>query len=136
MKVYQIYFSLFLFLISSLNFAFSQEITFSPSDSARTYHIITLKDGTVLKGKIIMQEKKSIQFQDEIIGNITFRTKDVVSMEKVEPQDYYLITMMNGTTLQGKIVNKKENEIAVETANIGIVKIDVNKIKTIQIFNI
>src|SRR5690349_10815280 len=115
-----------------LNISISQEITFSLSDSLRSYHIVTLNDGTVLKGKIIMQQRQSVQFQDEMIGNITFRTKDVSSMEKVDPQDCYLITLMNGTTLQGKIINRKENEITVETVNLGILKIDVNKVKTIK----
>jgi len=86
----------------------------------------------VLKGKILLQERKTIEFQDEMIGKISFRTKDVSSMEKVEPQEYYLITMMNGTTLQGKIVNKKEKEIVLETSNIGRVNLDVSKIKTIK----
>jgi hypothetical protein len=126
----------FLLFLWSYSFScFSQEVAFTPSDSSHTYHIITLKDGTVLKGKIIRQEKKSVLFQDEMIGSVTFRTKDVSSMEKVEPQDYYLITMMNGTTLQGKIINKKENEISVETANIGVVTVDVSKIKTIKEIN-
>jgi len=114
------------------NFTLSQEITFSPSDTLSFYHIITLKDGTVLKGKIMMQERQTIQFQDEMIGNLTFRTKNVSSMEKVEPQEHYLITMMNGTALHGKIINRKENEITVETANLGIVYVDMNKIKTIK----
>lgn len=114
---------------------FSQEIAFSASDSLRSYHIITLNDGTVLKGKIILQERKTIQFQDEMIGNITFRTKDICSMEKADPQEYYLITMMNGTALQGKIVNRKENEILLETASLGRIAIDISKIKTIKSIN-
>lgn len=130
-KHYLLTFLLALFL----NFCFAQQVTFSPADSIRSYHIITLKDGTVLKGKIINQERKTIQFQDEMIGNVTFRTKDVSSMEKVEPQDYYLILMMNGTTLQGKIVNRTEKEIVVETANIGRINVDVSKIKTIKEIN-
>ncbi len=128
-------FIVFLFLFFVSNYCSSQQIAFSPSDSSHTYHIITLKDGTVLKGKIIKQEKKSVLFQDEIIGNVTFRTKDVSSMEKVEPQDHYLITMMNGTTLQGKIVNRTEKEILVETSNIGRINVDVSKIKTIKEIN-
>ena len=122
-----------LFFISQ--HCFSQQVAFSPSDSLHNYHIITLKDGTVLKGKIIKQERKEVQFQDELLGNITFRTKDVSSMEKVEPQDYYLITMMNGTSVQGKIINRKEKEILVETTTIGTVAIDISEIKTIKNIN-
>lgn len=112
--------------------SFSQDISFSASDSLRSYHIITLKDGTVLKGKIVVQDKKAIRFQDEMIGTITFRTKDVSSMEKVESQEYYLVTMMNGTTLQGKIVNRTDKDIIMETANIGRVNADISKIRTIK----
>ncbi|MBI4931533.1 MAG: hypothetical protein HY841_12260 [Bacteroidetes bacterium] len=128
------YLSAFLFIFFSLN-CFSQETLFSPTDTMPSYHIVTLKDGTVLKGKILNQGKRTIQFQDEMLGSITFRAKEVVSMEKVEPQDYYLITLMNGTTLQGKIVNRKEKEIVVETASIGDVAVDLSKIKTIKSIN-
>lgn len=124
---------IFLFFASFRGAA--QEIIFSVSDSLQSYHIVTLKDGTVLKGKIVNQNKRAIQFQDEIIGTITFRTKDVSSMEKVDPQDYYLITLMNGTTIQGKIVNRQDNLLIVETSNIGRVNVDVNKIKTIKSIN-
>lgn len=122
--------TLFIFLLNLS--CLSQEIVFSLSDSLHPYHIITLNDGTVLKGKILSQEKKTIQFQDEIIGALTFRTKDVISMEKIEPQDYYLVTMMNGTALQGKIVNKQETEITLETSSLGRISVDAGKIKTIK----
>jgi hypothetical protein len=129
------YFLLLFSFALLVSYSFSQDVSFSSSDTLRSYHIITLKDGTVLKGKIIVQDKKAIQFQDEMVGNITFRTRDVSSMEKVEPQDYYLVTMMNGTTLQGKIVNKTEKEIIMETSNIGRINVDVSKIKTIKSIN-
>ena len=122
---------IFIFLLTSA-FCNSQEVAFYALDSLHSYHIVTLKDGTVLKGKIIKQEKRRIEFQDEMIGNISFRAKQVSSIEKVEPQDHYLITMMNGTILQGKIISKNEKEIIVETSNIGNVTVDVNKIKTIK----
>ena len=109
-----------------------QEISFSPSDSLKSYHIVTLKDGTVLKGKVMKHENRRIDFQDELLGNVNFRAKEVASMEKVEPQDFYLITLMNGTTLQGKILNHKEKEIEVETSTIGTIVVELSKIKTIK----
>lgn len=121
-----------LFCLLLVRSAFSQDIAFSAADTLRSYHIITLKDGTVLKGKILVQERKAIQFQDEMIGAITFHTKDVSSMEKVEPQEYYLVTMMNGTTVQGKIVNRTEKDIIMESTSIGRVHVDISKIKTIK----
>lgn len=124
-----------LYLICISFSCFSQQTEFIPADSLRSYHIVTLKDGTVLKGKILVQERKSIQFQDEIIGKVTFRTKDVTSLEKVEPQEYYLVTLMNGTTIQGKIVDRKENELIMETANIGRITVDASKIKNIKSIN-
>ncbi len=128
---------IFLVLIGTLlsKSSFTQEVAFSPTDSLHTYHIVTMKDGSVLKGKIIRQDRKTIQFQDEIIGNVTFRTKDVSSMEHVEPQEYYLITLMNGSSVQGKILNRKEKEILVETTSIGTITIDVSKIKIIKNIN-
>ena len=127
------YYFVFTFLIPFSYLSFSQEVSFSALDSLRaSYHIVTLKDGTVLKGKVLKEEHKRIDFQDELIGNVSFREKEVASMEKVEPQEHYLIILMNGTTLQGKIVNRKEKEIVVETANIGNVTVDLSKIKTIK----
>ena len=126
------FFLYFILLIITTSCCISQEISFSPLDSLHSYHIITLKDGTVLKGKLIKKEKRRIEFQDEIIGNTTFPAKEVSSMEKVEPQDHYLITLMNGTVLQGKIISRKENEIIIETSSIGNVTLDISKIKTIK----
>jgi hypothetical protein len=112
--------------------ALSQEKEKPPLDSLNAYHIITLKDGSILKGKITSRENQSIRFQDELIGNITFRTREVSSIELVNPQEYYLITMVNGTALQGKIVNKNNNELSIQTANIGVVNIEISRIKIIQ----
>ncbi len=110
----------------------AQEVQFTPTDTIRFYHIVTLNDGTVLKGKILHQEKKTIEFQDEMLGNVTFRSKDVSSMEKIDPQDYYLITLMNETKLQGKIILRKEQELDIETSSLGRVKINISKIKYIK----
>ena len=122
----------FLFFAFVSAHCFSQEVAFYAMDSLHSYHIVTLKDGTVLKGRIIKQEKKRIDFQDELVGNVSFRAKEVASMEKVEPQDFYLITLMNGTSLQGKIINRKEKEIDVETTTLGTVTVDLSKIKNIK----
>ena len=122
----------FFFLLLHLP-GFSQETTFPALDSVHSsYHIVTLKDGTVLKGKLVKQERRTIQFEDEMIGKVNFRARDVASMEKVEPQDCYLITMMNGTVLQGKIISRNEKEIIVETSTVGKINVDVSKIKTIK----
>ena len=135
MKFSKKYISFFLFYAFISTYCFSQEVTFYGLDSLLSYHIVTLKDGTVLKGKVIKEEHRRIDFQDEIIGNVSFRAKEVASMEKVEPQDFYLLTLMNGTTLQGKIISRKEKEIQVETNNIGIITVDLSKIKTIKGIN-
>jgi hypothetical protein len=132
MRVNRKYIATFLFFSFFLSYSFAQKSIPTAADSLHPYYILTLKDGTVLKGKILAQERKYIQFQDEVIGNVTFYTKNVCSMEKVDPQDYYLITLMNGTVIQGKIVNKKENEISIETVHLGIINVDANKISTIK----
>ncbi|MBI3502783.1 MAG: hypothetical protein HY063_13410 [Bacteroidetes bacterium] len=125
---------LIIFFIPISFFSFSQQTSFSGSDSLHSlYHIVTLKDGTVLKGKIISEEKRETVFQDELLGNVSFHARDVASIAQIEPQEFYLITLMNGTILQGKIINKKEKEIIVETSAIGNVIVDVNKIKNIQV---
>lgn len=122
-------------LILEVGNCISQDISFSPLDSllrSSDYYIMVLKDGTVLKGKLLKKEKRRIEFQDEMIGNTSFATKEVSSMEKIQPQDHYLITLMNGTVLSGKITSRKENEIIVETANIGKITVDASKIKLIK----
>lgn len=124
----------FSFLFFSLNILtlLSQDTTVAISDSANTYYIVTMKDGTVLKGQVMKQERRRIDFEDEMIGNISFRMRDVSEIERVDPQEHYLITLMNGTALQGRIVRRKEKEIVVQTAHIGNVPVDVRKIKSIK----
>jgi hypothetical protein len=126
------YASLLCAFYALFHLALSQEKEKPPLDTLNAYHIITLKDGSILKGKITSREKQSIRFQDELIGSISFRTKEISSIELVNPQEYYLITMVNGTTLQGKIANKNNNELSIQTANIGVVNIEISRIKTIQ----
>ncbi|HEY4798646.1 MAG TPA: hypothetical protein VII99_06160 [Bacteroidia bacterium] len=101
-------------------------------DSAALYMIVTLNDGTVLKGKILNKVRRRTEFRDELLGNVTFYSKDVASMEELQPQEHYLITMMNGTTVQGKIVERKGGILVFETSEIGNVYIDISLIKTIR----
>lgn len=120
-----------IFLLS-WNFSFAQDSTIVIPDSANAYYIVTLKDGTVLKGKLVKQERRRIDFEDEVVGKVNFRARDISEIEKVEPQEHYLITLMNGTALQGKIISRKEKEIIVQTAHIGNVTVDISKIKSIK----
>lgn len=123
-------FILLLFVITDK--AFAQDTGIVILDSTYAYYIVTMKDGSVLKGKLLKRERRRIDFEDEGVGNVSFRVRDVSGIEKVEPQEHYLITLMNGTALQGKIISRKEKAIVVQTAHLGNVTVDISKIKSIK----
>ena len=125
------HFSVLSFLLIIISYSYSQNMPVR-KDSAALYMIVTLNDGTVLKGKILNKVRRRTEFRDELLGNVTFYSKDVASMEELQPQEHYLITMMNGTTVQGKIVERKGGILVFETSEIGNVYIDISLIKTIR----
>jgi hypothetical protein len=134
-----------LFLLFILSFLFPgllfcQDTTSSGSDkkipsgkdSTSSFQIITLKDGSVFKGKIIKKEKRTIQFRDDALDTVLFGVKHVYSIEEITSNGYYLVELTNGTIVHGKIISRNEKEIIVETPKLGAVSFAVNKIKTIK----
>ena len=125
-------FLLFTFSLLFPEFIFCQDSISTRKDSTSTFQIITLKDGTVLKGKILKKEKRTIQFRDDALETVTFGIKYIYSIEEITSNGYYLIELTNGSIVHGKITSRNEKEIVVDTPTLGRLSFAVNRIKTIR----
>ena len=123
---------LFIFSFFFPALLFCQKYSLSQKDSSSTFQIVTLKDGAILKGKIIKKENRTIYFRDDELDTVIFDVKHVYHIEDVASNGYYLIELTNGTTVIGKIISKNIKEITVENATLGQVSFSTNKIKTIK----
>ncbi len=75
---------------------------------------LELNNGDRLTGKIIEITNDQLSFCSDIIGTISIRRSDVKKIEREEP---FEVSFMNGETVQGKIAITNGNLIVIENEN-------------------
>ncbi len=88
-------------------------------DTSRRY-IITLDNGTKLKGKIVSQTKTEVVFMDNNIGERTIQRTSIKSVNLEYGDEVRIFTLSDGTIISGKIINKTESATVVESKELGV----------------
>jgi hypothetical protein len=96
------------------------------------YYSILLTDGNQLNGKVTGIDQTIIHFHDGNLGQITFPVFKVEKIETDKLDAYYLIKLADGNEFYGKLIERRLNEIVLNTENLGIVTIPNAKIKKMQ----
>lgn len=103
------------------------------SNDTSVYYTIYLSDGSILTGQVKEIKEYTITFEDSSLGIVDFEVFDVDDIEKQDSETLYLINLVNGNQLYGKISEKRENEIVFETKSLGIVTIPTANIKKMHV---
>ncbi len=103
-----------------------------PDTSAR--YIISLNDGTRLKGKLVSQNANEVVLVDNNIGQKTISRKKINSMELQYGRGIMVVTLNDGSIISGKILNQTESFTVIETQDLGLITLSASKIKQIKEF--
>lgn len=97
------------------------------------YYSMVLSDGNKLNGKVTSIDQTNIIFYDNNLGQITFPVFKIEKIETDKIDAFYLIKLIDGNEFYGKIIERRLNEVLLDTENLGVVTIPNAKIKKMQI---
>jgi len=95
-------------------------------------YIVTLTDATKLKGTLQKEGNKEIIFIDDNLGEQTISRNIIATLEREFGNEDWIITLNDGAKISGKILSKNEEETIVQTKNLGTLKLNNEKIKSID----
>ncbi len=98
------------------------------------HYVITLNDGSRLKGKLLRQDKTEVVIVDNNIGEKKIQRTKIKAMELENGSQIMVITMNDGTIISGKILNQTDKYTIVETNDLGTLNLSASKIKNIREF--
>ncbi|MCX6295159.1 MAG: hypothetical protein NTX97_03660 [Bacteroidetes bacterium] len=109
----------------------STENSSLPADPTPHY-ILTMTDGTQLRGKVISEKPEEVIFKDNNIGEKTISRKNIKNLSFEFGDKIQVFTLTDGSILTGKIINKTDAYTAIETKGLGIVNLPESKIKSVR----
>lgn len=93
-------------------------------------YILTMVDGTQLRGKKITETKNAIVFLDNNIGEKTINKDKIKSIKSEYGEQIRIFTLVDGSILSGKIVSQNESVTVIETKDLGTITLPSSKIKS------
>ena len=108
------------------------KVTATSKETIKPRYVLTLKDATKLKGTLKKDGTREIIFVDDNLGEQTINRNIVANLEREYGNEEWIVTLKDGMKISGKIIAKSENETVIQTKNLGIVKVNTEKIKTIN----
>lgn len=101
-------------------------------ENVKPRYVLTLTDATKLKGTLKKEGNKEIIFIDDNIGEQTINRNIVANLEREYGNEDWIIALKDGSKISGKILSKTEDETIVQTKNFGNLKINNEKIRSID----
>jgi len=101
-------------------------------DPVKARYVLTLTDATKLKGTLKKEGNKEIIFVDDNIGEQTINRNIIATLEREYGNEDWIIALKDGSKISGKILSKTEDETIVQTKNLGNLKINNEKIRSID----
>jgi hypothetical protein len=97
-----------------------------------TRYIVTMTNGTQLRGKMITENTKEIVFEDNNIGQKTISREKIKSINLQYGDATRIFTLKDGSIISGKIVNKSDEYTVVQTTDLGNFSLDNEEIKSVR----
>lgn len=101
-------------------------------DNVKPRYVLTLTDATKLKGTLKKEGNREIIFVDDNLGEQTINRNIIANLEREYGNEDWIIALKDGSKISGKILSKTEYETIVQTKNLGNLKINNEKIKSIN----
>ncbi|MDQ3045928.1 MAG: hypothetical protein M3R27_00140 [Bacteroidota bacterium] len=95
-------------------------------------YILIMNNGTQLRGKLLSETKTEVVFLDNNLGSKTISRDKISSLKLAYGEEVQVFTLMDGSIITGKIINKTEKETIVETKDLGIVVLQQYKIREVR----
>jgi len=111
----------------------AEPVTASGTDVTRQY-ILTMNDGTKLKGKITSETSAEVVFNDRNIGEKTIPRTKIASLALEYGEEKQIFTLTDGSIITGKIINKTASSTTIETKDLGIITLPESKIREVRKF--
>ncbi len=106
-----------------------------PVDPTTQPYVLTLLDGTVLRGTLVRRDSAQTVLRTRNLGEVVLRTDQIARTEQpqLQPQprpenQLYTFTLRDGTTLQGYIVRRDSAQTVLRTRNLGEVMLRTDQI--------
>ncbi len=99
-----------------------------------THYVVTLNDGSRLKGRVISQNKTEVVILDNNIGEKKIMRATIKTMEPENGNAIRVITLNDGSIISGKILNQTDKYTIIETQDLGTINLPASKIKNIRDF--
>jgi hypothetical protein len=96
------------------------------------HYILTMVDGTQLRGKVISETKNEVVFADNNFGEKTIERSKINSIKLEFGEEIRVFTLTDGSIITGKIVNKSATATVVETKELGVITLPESKIKQVR----
>lgn len=125
--------SIFLFALTTLNAQETNPLQ-QPGDTVTLYKL-KLKDNSLFTGKIIERTAKEVIFEDVNIGKFTVPLLNIISLTKLENPQSWVIQTHDGKSFTGTLVSRDEQQIVIQTDNLGTLTIQNSKIKEIKLID-
>ncbi|MCE3279224.1 MAG: hypothetical protein K0S44_1415 [Bacteroidetes bacterium] len=109
-------------------FSTDQTGTEKPIDITPRY-ILTMIDGTQLKGKVIKETKTEIVFLDNNFGEKTISKNRIKTLNSEYGNDVNVFTLKDGSIITGKIINRSREAVVIQTAELGVISLSPGNIK-------
>jgi hypothetical protein len=102
--------------------------TEKPIDITPRY-VLTMIDGTQLKGKVLRETKTEIVFLDNNFGEKIISRNRIKTLDPEFGNEVTVFTLKDGSIISGKIINRNKNDVVIQTAELGIISLPYTKIK-------
>lgn len=96
------------------------------------HYILTMIDGTQLRGKIASETKTDVVFLDNNFGEKTIAREKIRSLNLEFGDETRVFTLTDGSIITGKIINKTDNVTIVNTKELGVITLPEAKIKQVR----
>jgi hypothetical protein len=101
-------------------------------ENVKARYVLTLTDATKLKGTLKKEGNREIVFIDDNLGEQTINRNVIATLEREYGNEDWIIALKDGSKISGKILSKTEDETIVQTKNLGNLKINNEKIRSID----
>lgn len=95
-------------------------------------YILTMIDGTQLRGKIISETKTDVVFLDNNFGERTISREKIKNLGLQFGEEIRVFTLTDGSIITGKIINKTDDFTIVNTKELGVITLPEAKIKQVR----
>jgi hypothetical protein len=119
------------FLLCAFAFLFCIPAKAQTDSSFTVYAFVKLKDGSSVSGELISSGNYTLIIKDFSLGKLTIKQTQVVSKTEILKDKAYCFTMTTGQKYCGQVV-ASDSLISLNTASLGVIKINPKNIKEVQ----